>query len=70
MIKNYNEFSEFENELMSKEKVDIKQNFYIVEEMYKEAIFLGALPLKDPLEDIEVDINLAKILNSVSKVNS
>lgn len=70
MIKNYKEFSKFENEFISKEKIDIEENFFIVEEMYKEAVALGILPLKDPLEDIEEDINFAKILNSVSKLNS
>lgn len=65
MIKNYKGFSKFENEILSKEKVDIKRNFFIVEEMYKEARQMGAIPSKNPLDDIEVDIKLAKILNSV-----
>ena len=70
MIKNHKEFNDFENDLISKDKVDIKRNFFIFEEMYKEAKALGAFPLENPLEDIEVDIRLAKILNSVSKTNS
>ncbi len=31
--------------------------------MWQEAVDLGVLPLKDPLEGIEVDIRIAKILN-------
>jgi hypothetical protein len=38
--------------------------------MWKEAVALGAFPPKDPLEGIEVDINIAKILNSCSKKTS
>ena len=66
MIKNYKKFEKFENDLISREKLSIEQNFFIMDEMYKEAACLGIFPLKNPLEDIEDDIRLAKILNSVS----
>jgi len=35
--------------------------------MWQEAVQLGALPLKDPMEGIEADIALARVLNSCSK---
>ena len=70
MIKNYKKFKEFEDKLISQDKANMEKNFLIVEELYKEAVELGAFPLKDPLDDIDVDIKLAKILNSVSKINS
>lgn len=70
MIRNYKTYRKFEDELISKDKVDLAENFFIVEEMYKEAVELGAFPVKNPLEDIEDDIKLAKILNSVSEINS
>ncbi|OGQ56742.1 MAG: hypothetical protein A3J24_08055 [Deltaproteobacteria bacterium RIFCSPLOWO2_02_FULL_53_8] len=35
--------------------------------MWEEAVALGVLPMKDPLEGIEVDIRVAAILNSCSK---
>ena len=66
MIKNYKKFEEFENDLISKERLSIERNFFIMDEMYKEAAYFGIFPLKNPLEDIEDDIRLAKILNSVS----
>jgi hypothetical protein len=34
--------------------------------MYKEAVTLGVLPLKDPLEGIEIKIKIAKAINSVT----
>jgi hypothetical protein len=39
----------------------------MVEALYKEAVALGAFPLKDSLEGLEVDIRIAKVINSVSK---
>ena len=42
---------------------DYFQNLVLFEALYREARTLGALPLKDPLEGIETDIRLARILN-------
>jgi hypothetical protein len=61
------EFQKFEIEILRNEKLDIKKKFKIVEALYKEAVALGALPLEDPLEGLEVDIQIAKVVNSVSK---
>ena len=70
MIENYKKFKKFEDELISKEKPDVEKNFLIVDEMYKEAVKLGVFPLKTPLEDLDVDIKLAKILNGIPKTNN
>ena len=69
MIKNYKKLQEFERKLLKKEKVDIMQNFKIVEALYKEAVALGIFPLKNPLEGLEIDIKIAKVVNSVSKTS-
>ena len=61
------EFQRFEIEFLRNEKLDIKKKFKIVEALYKEAVALGALPLEDPLEGLEVDIRIARGINSVSK---
>jgi hypothetical protein len=66
MIMN-DEFRTFEIEFLRKEKLDTKKKFKIVEDLYKEAVALGAFPLKDSLEGLEVDIRIAKVINSVSK---
>lgn len=65
MIKNYDKLRKFEDSLIRAQKADYFQNLRIFEGLYKEAVALGALPLKDPLEGIDVDIRLAKSLNSV-----
>lgn len=67
MIKNRDDIQKFENELARREKVDILKNFRLVEAMYKEAIILNAFPMRDALAGIEVDIKIAKVINSVSK---
>ena len=58
-------FQTFEKKLLRKERVDIKRNFQIMNALYKEAVTLGIFPLKDPLEGLEVDIKIAKVVNSV-----
>jgi hypothetical protein len=67
MVKDYKKFETFEKELMKLEKPGLVKNFKIVEALYDEAVALGAIPLKDPLDGIEVDIRIAKAINSVSK---
>lgn len=58
-------FRKFEIEFVKKERVDIKKNFHLVEALYHEAVTLGILPPKNPLDGIEVDLKIAKVVNSV-----
>lgn len=67
MIINCRKMRDFEKKLLKKEKINIKRNFMIVDALYKEAITLGALPLKDPLEGIDIAIKIAWVVNNVSK---
>ncbi len=63
------EFREFELTLLRKEKIDIKRNFKIVEALYNEAVALGVIPFRDPLDGLDVDLRIAKVVNSVSKAS-
>jgi hypothetical protein len=36
-----------------------------VDALYKEAVTLGIIPLKNPLDGIEVDLKIAKVINRV-----
>jgi len=65
MIKNKILLKQFEQELVKKSKPDYHQNMEIFEGMYKEAVYLNAIPLKDPLDGLEVDIKIARVINSV-----
>ena len=61
------EFERFETQILRTEKLDMKKKFKILESLYREAVALGIFPLKDSLEGLEVDIRIAKGINSVSE---
>lgn len=65
MIKDARLLAEFEEKELRKEKPDYAGALRLFEAMWREAMLLGVLPLKDPLEGIEVDIKMARILNDV-----
>lgn len=65
MKRDNEEFQKFEKELIRNEKLDIENNFRIIDAMYDEAVELGAIPMKDPLEGIETDIKVAKVFEFI-----
>lgn len=67
MIKKSPELIQFEKDFLRKQKSDIKSNLKIFESMYREAVALGILPSKDEMEGLDIDIKIAKVVNSVSK---
>lgn len=67
MVKNPKLLGIFEDEELRKERLPYKEALKIFEAMWKEAVNLGIFPPKNPLEGIEDDIRLARILNSCSK---
>lgn len=64
MIKNSKILEEFNKQETKKEKNNYFKSLKIFEALWGEGINLGILPLKNPLEDIETDIRIARILNS------
>lgn len=64
---NKGEWQEFEREEMAKEHLSIEQKFLLLDALYEEALYLGVFPLKDKLEGIDIDIKVAKVVNSVPK---
>jgi hypothetical protein len=65
MVKDRKLLEEFNKKQIQSEKPDYFRALELFEEMWKEGILLGVLPLEDPLEGIEVDIRIARILNHV-----
>ena len=59
------ELQKFELNFLREEKVDVIRNFHIVDALYDEAVTLGIIPLRNPLEGIQVDLKIAKVVNSV-----
>ena len=66
-MRRHDGFQEFEIELLRNEDLDLKKKFKILEALYKEAVALGVFPLRNSLEGLDVDIRIAKVVNSVSK---
>jgi len=62
------EFDKFSTIIHKREKTNISKKFQIVESLHQEAITLGIIPPKNPLEGLDVDLRIAKVINSVSKI--
>lgn len=71
MVKNGHILKELEDSFARSEgQIPQKKAFKIFSAMWEEAMYLGKIPFPDPLEGIEVDIKMARILNSCSKKSS
>ena len=64
MIKNWEILRRLEDDYRAQENLSYQQKLDLFEGMWKEAVELGVLPSKNPLEGIEVTIQIAKIMNS------
>ena len=64
-VRKQSELQKFELDFLREEKVDIVRSLHIVEALYKEAVTLGIIPAKNHLDGIEVDLRIAKVVNSV-----
>lgn len=63
MIKNSKRLQEFEEKLIQESNLDYKQLLKIYESMWEEVLMLGLIKPENYLDEIEKDINLAKVLN-------
>ena len=67
MIKNQELLEKFETKLISSQKLSYEENLKIFESMWNLACELKVFPPENPIEGIEKDIELARILNLCSK---
>jgi len=67
LIKNPDILEQLEREVIKKEKLSFRQALSIFEAMWEEGVSLGVLPPADPLEGIDVDIKIARILNCLKR---
>lgn len=67
MIKDPEYFKKFEDSIIANQKFSYEKALKIFESMWDEAMYLGIIPGKNPLEGIETDIRVARILNSCLK---
>jgi len=68
MIKNPSVLKKLEDDLIKSEgRLPFDKSLDIFTSLWDEAVRFGAIPSKDPMEGIEVDIRIAKVLNSCSR---
>jgi len=67
LVKNKEAVRCLEKSILRKEKPDLAKNIRIVEALHREAVSLGKFPPRDKLLGIDVDIRIARAINSVSK---
>ena len=65
MVRDGDLLAEFERACAASEKPDYFEGLKVFEAMWRQGLLLGVLPLEDPLEGIDVDIRIARILNHV-----
>ena len=64
MIKNTSVWKQFEDDLVRETpQLSFPESLRLLEAMWDEGRKLGVLPPSDPLEGIEVDIEIARVLN-------
>jgi len=65
MITDRDVLRKFEDDLIRKETgINHDQSLHLFTSMWEEGILLDALPPKDEMEGIDVDIRIARVLNS------
>jgi len=67
MVKNPQVLNELERKIIREDKLSFNDALALFEAMWKEGVNLGVLPPRDPLEGIEVDKRIARILNCLKK---
>jgi hypothetical protein len=69
MVKNSTRLKDFEDNFIRQDQSNMTKNLQLLDSLYKEAKALSVFPLRNPLEGIEIDIKLAKVINSVPKAS-
>ncbi len=65
MVKNGKLLNEFNNKFIIENPLNIEKSYQMFEWMADEAKFLNKLIHKDPMEDLEIKIKIARILNCI-----
>ncbi len=63
MIRNPEMVREFEDKRVARDPADYHANLRVFEALWEHARRLGALPPREPLDGLDVDLRLAKYLN-------
>ena len=69
MIKNSFKLAQFYRKLLGREKCSHREALRIYEALHNEAVGLNVINAETILEGIEVDVRVAKVLNSLGKIH-
>ena len=70
MIKNSHLVRELEADFIAREELPYRKALRVFEALWQEGVTLGVLPPKDLSEGLEVDLRIARVLNSCSRNSS
>jgi len=65
MVRNKIKLNKVYQKLIQKEKISYLKALLIYEALHKEAVSLGAINSKNILEGLEIDLRIARALNSL-----
>lgn len=65
VIADWEKLERLERDLLRRGGTDHAKNLAIANAMWEEAAALGVFPLDDPMQGIEVDLRIARAVNSV-----
>jgi hypothetical protein len=69
MVKNSSRLKEFEDDYIRRNKPDMLSNLQLLDSLFEEAKALSVFPLQELLSGLEIDIKIAKVINSVPKTS-
>jgi len=69
MVKHCSRLREFEDNYIRRNKPDVPFNLQLLDSLYREAKALSVFPLTEPLSGLDIDIRIAKVINSVPKTS-
>lgn len=69
MVKNTSKLRAFEDDYMRRDKPNFWQNLQLIDQLYEEAKALSVFPPQDPLTGLDIDIKIARVINSVPKTS-
>ena len=67
MVKNKQKLIEFNQKLIEKENISHKQALLIYEDLYNEAVHLGAINSENIMNGLEVDLKIARAINGLGR---
>jgi hypothetical protein len=70
LIRDVKAWNSFQRRFSEEHRLTHRQALAVLDGLWAEGRALGVLPPEDPMDGVDVDIRIARILNSCSKTSS